>query len=72
MQQRLLEQDDLRAKGYGYLYEAYPMTQGKDFYERFFDGGKMNTGWVEDTDFEPNYIKDDGRNGAKIVPREER
>lgn len=51
---RLKEQNDPRVLGDGFVFEAYPyMNKGtQNFYERFMNGEEMNTGWVNDSDFE--------------------
>lgn len=51
---RLEEQNDPRVMGKGYVFETYPyMDLGtQNFYQRFMNGEEMNTGWVNDSDFE--------------------
>lgn len=58
MEAKLLAQDDLRMKGFGHIYEQYPIANLKNFYERFMAGEKMNTGWVNDSDFEKETLED--------------
>ncbi|MEO1009840.1 MAG: sulfatase [Bacteroidota bacterium] len=49
----LKEQNDPRILGKGAIFEAYPyMGKESHFYERFQKGEKIQTGWVNDTDFE--------------------
>lgn len=52
--QKLKEQNDPRVFGNGYVFEVYPyMDKGtQNFYQRFMNGEEMNTGWVNDSDFE--------------------
>jgi arylsulfatase A-like enzyme len=54
MEQELVDQKDPRALGSGHIFDEYiyasEATRG--FYERYMNGEKMNTGWVNDTDFE--------------------
>ena len=51
---KLKEQNDPRVIGKGYVFEEYPyMDSGtQNFYQRFMNGEEMNTGWVNDSDFE--------------------
>ncbi|NBC64148.1 MAG: sulfatase-like hydrolase/transferase [Bacteroidetes bacterium] len=51
---KLKEQNDPRVMGRGYVFEAFPyMDRGtQNFYQRFMNGEEMNTGWVNDSDFE--------------------
>ncbi len=48
----LREQGDPRILGNGDIFDLYPVTQNKGFYERFMAGEKLNTGWVNEGDFE--------------------
>ncbi|RKN80861.1 sulfatase family protein [Ulvibacterium marinum] len=46
-------QQDPRVLGNGEVFESYPyIGKESNFYERFMNGEEMNTGWVNDTDFE--------------------
>lgn len=56
--QRLEEQDDPRMFGNGYVFDAYPYMDlgNQNFYERYMDGEEMNTGWVNDSDFEEELL----------------
>ncbi len=46
-------QQDPRILGNGEIFECYPyIGKESNFYERFMNGEEMNTGWVNDTDFE--------------------
>jgi N-sulfoglucosamine sulfohydrolase len=50
----LTAQNDPRILGEGGVFEAYPYAQpNRGFYERFMRGERLNTGWVNQTDFEP-------------------
>lgn len=51
---KLKEQDDPRMFGRGYVFDAYKyMDEGTaNFYHRYMAGEDMNTGWVNDSDFE--------------------
>ncbi|MFH5886415.1 sulfatase [Halalkalibaculum sp. DA3122] len=50
----LKQQGDPRMFGRGYLFDAYRyMDEGTaNFYQRYMAGEEMNTGWVNDSDFE--------------------
>ncbi|GAA5521560.1 ulvan-active sulfatase [Fodinibius salicampi] len=52
--QKLKEQDDPRMFGRGYVFDEYRyMDEGTyNFYHRYMSGEQMNTGWVNDSDFE--------------------
>ena len=67
MESKLLEQDDLRMKGYGHLYEQHPFTRNADFYGRYMAGEETNSGWVIDSDFEEYYIDGNGNTLEKVV-----
>ena len=58
MEVKLLAQGDLRMQGYGHLYEQYPGAEINGFYERFMKGEKFKLGWVNESDFEREVIKD--------------
>jgi hypothetical protein len=48
----LRQQADPRMFGNGSVFENYPPTKGKDFYEHFKEGKKEKTGWVNASDYE--------------------
>ena len=50
----LKQQSDPRIMGKGYLFGQYEYADptGVNFYERFLNGEKLNSGWVNLTDFE--------------------
>ena len=50
----LTEQEDPRMKGEGHVFDEYVYAheETRGFYDRYINGEKMVTGWVEDTDFE--------------------
>lgn len=54
MEEELLSQGDLRMMGKGGEYEKYPYadSSGVNFYERYMRGEKVNSGWVNPSDFE--------------------
>ncbi|WP_299534466.1 sulfatase [Ulvibacterium sp.] len=46
-------QQDPRILGNGEIFESYPyIGKESNFYERFMNGEEMDTGWVNDSDFE--------------------
>ncbi len=53
METELAAEGDPRMSGNGAVFDAYPYS-GKvaGMYERYLAGEKLNTGWVEDADFE--------------------
>ena len=52
MTAELKEQNDPRMFGKGEVFDNYPVTSNPGFYERFMKGEKLNTGWVNPSDFE--------------------
>jgi hypothetical protein len=50
----LTKQEDPRMLGHGDVFDRYPFAaeEIRNFYERYRRGEKMNTGWVEPSDFE--------------------
>ncbi|MEP3208112.1 MAG: sulfatase [Maribacter sp.] len=66
MEGKLLQQNDLRMQGFGHLYEAHPFTRNTDFYGRFMAGEKTSSGWVNDSDFEPNFVDGNGNTLEKV------
>ena len=66
MEAKLQQQNDLRMKGFGHLYEAHPFTRNRDFYGRFMAGEETASGWVNDSDFEPNFVDGEGNNLKKV------
>ncbi|MGF1558552.1 MAG: hypothetical protein ACFCUL_05620, partial [Flavobacteriaceae bacterium] len=65
-------QNDLRMKGYGHLYEQYPLANGKGFYEAFMAGAKPSAGWGDDSDFEEYYLDSEGNTLEKVIKAERR
>ncbi len=55
----LKEQGDPRMMGKGYIFDEYKYsdTRGVNFYERFMKGEEVNHGWVNDSDFEPEFAE---------------
>lgn len=68
MKTRLLEQRDLRMLGFGHLYEEAPFIEGRgrNFYAHFMAGENPEAGWVNDDDFEPNYVDGEGNTLGKV------
>ena len=54
MENKLEAQGDPRMAGNGYIFDEYVYAHEatRGFYDRFMNGEKMNTGWVNDSDFE--------------------
>jgi N-sulfoglucosamine sulfohydrolase len=54
MESKLKEQGDPRMFGKGHIFDEYQYTNPANinFYERFMKGEKVNSGWVNDSDFE--------------------
>ena len=57
MEKELLEQGDPRMQGNGKVFDAYVPASGVGFYEKFMRGEKVNSGWVNKTDFETGPLK---------------
>jgi len=68
MEAKLLEQGDLRMQGFGHLYEAAPFLKGRgrDFYSDFMEGKNPKADWVNDSDFEENYLDGNGKTLGKV------
>lgn len=58
MEAKLKAQGDLRMFGYGSIYEKYPFAEVNGFYERYMNGEKIRTGWVNESDYEKGPIDD--------------
>lgn len=55
---RLTDQEDPRILGRGEVFMTYPYAQSnRGLYEKLMAGQKVNTGWVYDTDFEPEWVE---------------
>jgi len=56
MIEKLTAQSDPRILGNGEVFMSYPYAQSnRGLYERIMAGQKVNTGWVYDSDFEPEW-----------------
>lgn len=51
--ERLKAQDDPRILGHGQEFDAYPATQGQDYYENYLEGRVPKANWVNPDDYEP-------------------
>jgi N-sulfoglucosamine sulfohydrolase len=51
---KLKAQDDLRQRGYGYLYDQYPVSEPtvRSYYEKDKAGNRVKATWVNETDYE--------------------
>jgi N-sulfoglucosamine sulfohydrolase len=60
MERELKAQGDPRMIGKGYLFDRYRYanTEQRNFYERFMRGEKLKAGWVNESDFEKEAIKE--------------
>jgi N-sulfoglucosamine sulfohydrolase len=63
MESKLKEQGDPRMFGKGHIFDEYEYTNpaNVNFYERFKKGEKLNSGWVNDSDFEKEKIEEVSR-----------
>ena len=57
METELKAQSDPRMEGRGHVFDDYKPTNGDGLYEKFMRGEKVNTGWVNPTDFEKGPVK---------------
>ncbi len=57
METMLKSQNDPRMNGRGEVFDQYKPSEGDGLYEKFMRGEKVNTGWVNPTDFEKQPIK---------------
>lgn len=57
LEEMLKQQNDPRMEGRGQIFDAYKPTEGDGLYEKFMRGEKVQTGWVNPTDFEKEPIK---------------
>jgi N-sulfoglucosamine sulfohydrolase len=53
----LKRQEDPRMFGKGHVFDEYPYAQSdmRNFYERYMQGEKLEPGWVNPSDFEPEF-----------------
>lgn len=51
----LKKQADPRMFGNGSVFEKYPPTEGRDFYNNFMEGKKEKTSWVNPGDYETDH-----------------
>ncbi len=70
MEDKLLAQGDLRMVGFGHLYERAPLAGGKGFYKRFMAGEKPKAAWVNESDFEVDYLDGEGNTLGKVLVKE--
>lgn len=58
MTRKLEDQNDPRILGMGEVFMSYPYAQtNRGLYEKFMTGQEVNTGWVNDSDFEPEWLE---------------
>lgn len=56
LESSLTVQDDPRSRGQGSVFDQYPPTAGRNFYERHQRGEAVEANWVEPSDFEPHPV----------------
>jgi len=56
---QLREQEDPRMFGNGHIFDEYEYigASSNSFYERYMKGEKMKAGWVNDSDFEKDFVE---------------
>jgi len=55
---KLKEQHDPRIQGMGEIFMTYPYAQSnRGLYEKILAGERVNTGWVNASDFEPEWVE---------------
>jgi N-sulfoglucosamine sulfohydrolase len=52
MTEKLTQQGDPRMFGKGKIFDEYPVTKNRSFYEKYMSGERPGTAWVNPTDFE--------------------
>jgi len=58
MTEKLKAQADPRILGNGAVFMSYPYAQSnRGMYEKIMAGEEVNTGWVNDSDFEPEWVE---------------
>ena len=58
MTRRLTDQEDPRMLGRGEVFMTYPYAEpNRGMYEKLMSGQEVNTGWVNDSDFEPEWLE---------------
>jgi arylsulfatase A-like enzyme len=59
--EQLREQQDPRMLGKGHIFDEYVYSgaQSKGFYERYLGGEEIKAGWVNETDFEKDFLEND-------------
>lgn len=59
MSEKLSDQADPRILGNGEVFMSYPYAQSnRGMYEKIIGGQEVNTGWVFDSDFEPEWVEE--------------
>lgn len=57
LESNLKKQGDPRMFGKGAIFDNYPPNNGANLYEKYMNGEKVNTGWINDSDFEKKDFK---------------
>jgi N-sulfoglucosamine sulfohydrolase len=65
--QQLRAEHDPRMFGEGNVFDEYPYAgeNSRNFYDRFMAGEKMKAGWVNPSDFEKDFYKDQKKQGPR-------
>src|SRR5690606_1986274 len=58
MEAELRAQNDPRMFGRGAVFDEYKPAAGDGYYEKFMRGDQVNAGWVSESDFEKEAIKE--------------
>lgn len=54
LESELKKQGDPRMFGNGAIFDSYPPNKGAGLYEKYMNGEKVNTNWINDSDYEKN------------------
>ena len=56
----LKDEGDPRMFDKGYIFDEFKYSdkKGVNFYERYLNGEEVNHGWVNDSDFEPEFLEE--------------
>ncbi len=57
LDKKLREQSDPRIAGNGHIFDEYPATSGRGFYDSYLRGEKPKAGWASPTDAEPESLE---------------
>ena len=57
LEKELKQQGDPRMFGKGTIFDNYPPNKGAGFYEKYMNGESVESGWINDSDFEKSNKK---------------